>query len=96
MLQLFSQSQHLPFKTAVVEKGKSYTYRDLWEKSSKIAFYLLNGKTDLNQARVAFMVSPGFDYTAVQWGIWKAGGIAVPLCITYPLPSYWINALTNK
>jgi len=33
------------------------------------------------------MVNPGFDYVAVQWGIWKAGGVAVPLCVTYPLAS---------
>ena len=33
------------------------------------------------------MVSPGFDYVRVQWGIWLAGGVAAPLCITYPLPS---------
>jgi len=33
------------------------------------------------------MVSPGIDYVAVQWGIWRARGIAVPLCIYYPLPS---------
>lgn len=87
MLQLFAQAQLLPSKTAIVEKGKAYSYQELEIKSSKVAFHLLQGKTDLNQARVAFMVSPGFDYAAVQWGIWKAGGIAVPLCITYPLPS---------
>jgi len=23
----------------------------------------------------------------VQWAIWRAGGIAVPLCLTHPLPS---------
>lgn len=33
------------------------------------------------------MVDPGFDYVKVQWGIWRAGGIAVPLCLTHPLPS---------
>ena len=33
------------------------------------------------------MVSPGINYVATLWGIWKAGGIAVPLCLSYPLPS---------
>jgi malonyl-CoA/methylmalonyl-CoA synthetase len=32
-------------------------------------------------------VDPGFDYVKVQWAIWRAGGIAVPLCLTHPLPS---------
>lgn len=27
------------------------------------------------------------NYVATLWGIWKAGGIAVPLCLGYPLPS---------
>ena len=39
---------------------------------------------DLNEARVAFLVTPGFDYVAVQWGIWRAGGIAVPLPMSHP------------
>lgn len=33
------------------------------------------------------MVTPGFDYVRVLWGIWKAGGVAVPLCITHPAPA---------
>jgi malonyl-CoA/methylmalonyl-CoA synthetase len=30
------------------------------------------------------MVPPGFDYVALQWGIWLAGGIAVPVHIAHP------------
>ena len=33
------------------------------------------------------MVDPSFEYVALQWGIWRAGGIAVPLCVLHPLPS---------
>jgi malonyl-CoA/methylmalonyl-CoA synthetase len=87
MLQLITQAQQLPSKIALVDKTGSYTYQQLLEVSERIAQLLLQGKTDLNQARIAFMVNPSFAYTAVQWGIWRAGGIAVPLCITYPLPS---------
>jgi malonyl-CoA/methylmalonyl-CoA synthetase len=32
------------------------------------------------------MVAPGFDYVAVILGIWRAGGIAVPLSPTHPAP----------
>ena len=32
------------------------------------------------------MVEPSFDYVRVQWAIWRAGGIAVPLCLTHPAP----------
>jgi malonyl-CoA/methylmalonyl-CoA synthetase len=74
-------------RTAIVSEGKSYTYAILLEAAESIACLLLAEKKDLNEARVAFMVAPGFDYVKVQWGIWLAGGIAVPLCVTYPLQS---------
>jgi malonyl-CoA/methylmalonyl-CoA synthetase len=42
------------------------------------------GVGDLQEARVAFYVSPGCAYLAVLLGIWQAGGIAVPLAMSYP------------
>lgn len=87
MLQIFDTARTLSKKIAIVEGEKSYSYQALLEKSQAIASFLLNEKKDLDQGRVAFMISPGFDYISFQWGIWMAGGIAVPLCITYPFPS---------
>ena len=43
-------------------------------------------RDDLDQARVAFFVQPGFEYVAVQRGIWRAGGVAVPLAASHPPP----------
>jgi malonyl-CoA/methylmalonyl-CoA synthetase len=79
MLQIFDTARTLPKKIAIVEGEKSYSYQALLEKSQAIASFLLNEKKDLDQDRVAFMISPGFDYISFQWGIWMAGGIAVPL-----------------
>lgn len=73
--------------TAIVSGGKEYTYHDLLTASSDLAKTLLGRQADLNEQRVAFMVDPGFDYVKVQWAIWQAGGIAVPLCLSHPLPS---------
>ncbi|MCP9766141.1 acyl-CoA synthetase [Lacihabitans soyangensis] len=87
MLQLILNSENFVDKCAILDKGVAFRYADLHSKSAQIASKLLNGEADLQQKRVAFMVSPGFDYVAFQWGIWRAGGVAVPLCITYPLPS---------
>jgi malonyl-CoA/methylmalonyl-CoA synthetase len=87
MLQIIENSNKYLAKAAIISNGGSFTFENLLEKSSQIATKLLNGEADLNQKRVAFMVSPGFEYVAFQWGIWRAGGVAVPLCITYPLPS---------
>ncbi|MCP9747461.1 acyl-CoA synthetase [Lacihabitans sp. CS3-21] len=87
MLQLILNSENFGDKCAILDKGEAFSYADLQSKSVQIANILLNGEADLHQKRVAFMVSPGFEYVAFQWGIWRAGGVAVPLCITYPLPS---------
>ena len=73
--------------TAIVSENCLYNYDELLLASSAFAVMLLNGKTDLQETRVCFMVNPGFDYVTVQWAIWRAGGIAVPLCLSHPLPS---------
>ncbi|UCC25241.1 MAG: acyl-CoA synthetase [Gemmatimonadales bacterium] len=39
---------------------------------------------DLREKPVAYLMSPGWEYVAVQWGIWRAGGIAVPLSPLHP------------
>jgi malonyl-CoA/methylmalonyl-CoA synthetase len=73
-------------RIAVVSGGRSYTYGELDDASRRVAGALLGDRVDLDQARVAFYVQPGFDYVAVQRGIWRAGGVAVPLAISYPPP----------
>ena len=35
---------------------------------------------------MAFLITPGFPWVAVQWGIWQAGGIAVPLPLNSTKP----------
>ena len=79
--------------TAIVDESGSHTYGSLLEASSKVASGLLGGTLDLNEARVCALVPANFDYVAVQWGVWRAGGMIVPLCTTHPLPEieYVIN-----
>lgn len=74
-------------KIAIIASGNSFSYKTLLQASQQFATHLLDGNKDLDGARVAFMVDPGFDYVKVQWGIWQSGAVAVPLCITHPLPS---------
>lgn len=87
MLQLVKNASQHPGHQAIVSDNQTYTYQQLLDASHGVASLLLDHTPDLAETRVAFMVSPGFDYVRVQWGIWRAGGVAVPLCITYPLPS---------
>lgn len=85
-LLLIERAASHPTRAALHDDAGSHTYADLLDASHRMAGCLLDGKTDLDEARVAFMVPPGFDYAAVLWGIWRAGGIAVPLCLSHPLP----------
>ena len=55
------------------------TYQSLLARSAGIAGALLAGERDLAEERVAFLLPAGDDYAALQWGIWRAGGVAVPL-----------------
>lgn len=59
--------------------GGEMTYRELLDQSARIAGGLLDSAADLDEERIAFLVPTGPLYAAVQWGIWRAGGIAVPL-----------------
>ena len=85
MIELIARAGHYHDIVAVKSKGDRYTYRQLLETSENIAVRLLEGKKDLDEARIAFLVPGGFDYVSIQWGIWRAGGIAVPLCEKHPL-----------
>jgi len=56
-----------------------WTYSDLHERVNKMATGLLQGKSDLKEERVALLIPGGVDYVTTLLGIWRAGGIAVPL-----------------
>ncbi len=73
-------------RIAVAAPEGTFRYRDLLDASAAVAARLLTGAEDLGEARVAFLVPPGLTYVAVQWGIWRAGGVAVPLAVSHPPP----------
>ncbi|HMB91288.1 MAG TPA: acyl-CoA synthetase [Rhodothermales bacterium] len=85
-LSLIERAASYATRTAIHDEAGPHTYADLLDASHRAATSLLEEQTDLDEARVAFMVPPGFDYAAVLWGIWRAGGIAVPICLSHPLP----------
>jgi malonyl-CoA/methylmalonyl-CoA synthetase len=69
---------------AVIARDGIFTYQDLDDASARVASAVLDGSDDLEEARVAFLVAPGCVWVAVQRGIWRAGGIAVPLAVSHP------------
>lgn len=69
-------------RVAIQSANGTFTYRELVDASASVAGELLVGADDLDEARVAFLVPPGERYVQTQWGIWRAGGIAVPLSLS--------------
>jgi malonyl-CoA/methylmalonyl-CoA synthetase len=71
-------------RPAIIAVDGEYSYDQLDDASRRVAGALLDGREDLDQARVAFLVPPSFAHAAVQRGIWRAGGVAVPLAMSHP------------
>lgn len=86
MIRLIERARDWERDIAVVSGGESYSYGDLLDASARVAGALIGGADDLGEARVAFLVPGSFEYVAVQWGVWRAGGIAVPLSVGAAVP----------
>ena len=71
-------------RPAIVAPEGTFTYGQLLDASARAAAALLGERADLEEGRVAFLVPPGWHYVVTQWGIWRAGGIAVPLATSHP------------
>lgn len=85
-IQLVERARKHADRLAIVAPEGSFSYRDLLGASGSAADVLLDGAAELREARVAFMVPAGWHYAVTQWGIWRAGGVAVPLKLTNPPP----------
>jgi malonyl-CoA/methylmalonyl-CoA synthetase len=81
-----TRAQEHSNRIAIADSEGVFTYRELLHKSAQIAVNLLADAKDLHEQRVAFLIPSGFQYVVTQWGIWRAGGIAVPLCMAHPRP----------
>ena len=73
-------------RVAIVDAEGEHTYGELLDASARVAASLLGNRADLAEARVCFHIPPSFAHVAVQWGVWRAGGIAVPLALSHPRP----------
>lgn len=61
-----------------------WTYAALLTTSAAVSAELRDGASDLAEARVAYLIDPGGAHVASLWGIWRAGGVAVPLAVSHP------------
>ena len=81
-IPIVERAEAFTTRRAIVAAEGTFTYGDLLATSERVASELLDGVDDLLGARVVFLVPGGFQYVAVQWGIWRAGGVAVPLALS--------------
>jgi len=85
-IPIIDRALEYPDRVAVIDDAGRFTYSELLDRSAQAAACLLDGASDLNGARVAFLMPPSVEHVVVQWGIWRAGGMAVPLCSQHPPP----------
>ena len=73
---------------AIVDAAGEHDYGALRAAAATVAAALHRGAgaDDLAGARVAIHLPAGIDYAATLLGTWRAGGIAVPLCLSHPEP----------
>ena len=85
-LNIIARARSRADAIALRTEASEYSYSELIERSSALAATLLGEADDLREARVAYLAPAGIDYIAIQWAIWRAGGVAVPLCLSATEP----------
>ena len=85
-MQLVRRAEQHGRQLALIGNDGTMSYAELLEASASAARTLLGGADDLQQRRVAFLMPRDLTYVVAQWGVWRAGGVAVPLCDAHPPP----------
>lgn len=73
-------------KIALNDGAAQWTYTELRQRIDRFASGLLGKQSDLKEERIAFFMPASVDYATTLLGIWRAGGIAVPLNIAAAMP----------
>lgn len=85
-LSLIARARNHGEAVAIWTSDGGHSYRELLDRSAAVAGILLGDDNDLAEARVACLIPAGFDYVTTQWGIWRGGGIFVPLSLSATVP----------
>ncbi len=64
-------------RPAVVDADRVHTYAELRSAATGVATWLRQAGVSAERP-VVVAVRPGFDFTAALFGVWRAGGLAVP------------------
>ena len=72
-------------RTAIVDAdGTATSYADLLRGAHAVGHRIRSERAFARGERVAFLAPPGVDFVRTLIGVWQAGGVAVPLCVTHP------------
>lgn len=77
MIPIIQNSHTHNDTTAIIDNSGTYTYRSLNQKAQQIATAIAAKK--IHAQPVLYLFPSGFNYVAVQWGIWLSGNMAVPV-----------------
>jgi malonyl-CoA/methylmalonyl-CoA synthetase len=80
-IELIERARDFGDRIALEEAGRIINYRQLLDASADLAAALLGDRGDLEGERIAFMAPASIPYVVMQWAIWRAGAVAVPLNI---------------
>ncbi|MDX1492605.1 MAG: acyl-CoA synthetase [Longimicrobiales bacterium] len=83
-LELPNRAERRGDAVAVIAPEGVFGYDDLLAVSAVGATRLLAGRGDLADARICYLVPPGWEYVACQWAVWRAGGFGVPMATSHP------------
>lgn len=73
-------------KVALNDGVAQWTYSNLRQRIDRVASGLMGKSADLQEERVALFMPASVDYVTTLLGVWRAGGIAVPLNIAAAMP----------
>jgi malonyl-CoA/methylmalonyl-CoA synthetase len=75
-----------PDRVGFVSDGRTWSFTDLDTAAARIAAELFARRPALSGDCIGLFVRPGFHWIAALTGIWRAGGVAVPLALSHPPP----------
>jgi malonyl-CoA/methylmalonyl-CoA synthetase len=81
MIPIISNSKAFANRTAIIDKDGSYLYATLLNRALSIAGKIM--AMNIAAKPVLFLIPSGFNYVTVQWAVWLAGKIAVPIHIAH-------------
>ncbi len=85
-IELLARADSNRERPAIVDPELTTTYAQLVAAADRVAAALLGTAGIVAGDRVAYLIAPCANHVAALWGIWKAGGIAVPLALSHPVP----------